>query len=277
MAGRKSWASGRRAGFGTADGEVRPRTRSSASGGRGNGRVRLPAVRTPPGRVVRGTATPSASVLASALTSALLLACGPSAGASAAAYQKPYDKQCTERAAVFAFTKKPRVRFLGHDRYEVSFAVKGFCDVTVAVVDGAGKVVRHLASGVLGKNAPAPFQKNSLSQTVFWNGKDDLGRYSREPGKLKIRVMLGLQPEFDRVLFGASPHSLLGGVWGVATGPDGAYVFTKNERLYDLCGRGFGGARACWPRGFGAHGVQDQKRRGCGPRYQNPHANPDRG
>jgi len=39
--------------------------------------------------------------------------------------------------------------------------VKGYCDVAVSIVDEGGKILRHLGAGVLGKNAPAPFAKNS--------------------------------------------------------------------------------------------------------------------
>ena len=92
---------------------------------------------------------------------------------------KPYSPPCTERENVFEFTKKPAVRLVGKDRYEITFTVKGRCDATVGLVDGKGKVVRHLASGVLGANAPAPFQKKSLKQKIYWNGNDDLGRYVR--------------------------------------------------------------------------------------------------
>ena len=104
------------------------------------------------------------------------------------AWWKPYSPPCTERENVFAFTEKPSVKLVGKDRYEIAFAVKGNCDVTVGLVDGEGKVVRHLASGVLGANAPEPFQKNSLKQKIYWDGKDDLGTYVKEPGKLDVRV-----------------------------------------------------------------------------------------
>ncbi len=94
---------------------------------------------------------------------------------------KPYSPPQVERENVFAFTEKPTVKLVGPDRYEISFAVDskggsadgGYCDVTVAIVDpdparelvkGRGVVVRHLASGVLGSNAPEPLQKNSLKQ-----------------------------------------------------------------------------------------------------------------
>ena len=88
---------------------------------------------------------------------------------------KPYTAPAPERENVFEFTEKPVMKEIGKDKYSISFAVKGNCDFTVGMVDSTGIVVRHLGSGVLGTNAPAPFQKNSLKQTIIWNGKDDLG------------------------------------------------------------------------------------------------------
>jgi len=163
--------------------------------------------------------------------------------ASAAAAQdpwKPYSPPCTERENVFAFTEKPTVKLVGKDRYEIAFAVKGNCDVTVGIVDpdpakelvkGQGVVVRHLASGVLGPNAPAPFQKGSLSQKIYWNGQDDLGQYVKEPAKLKVRVMLGLKPVFDKRIGGTSGKNIPGRIRGIAIGPDGAYVI-DNASLF---------------------------------------------
>ena len=92
-------------------------------------------------------------------------------------FPKPYSPPCTERADVFEFTQKPEVKDLGNDRYEITFTVKGYCDVTVGILDEKGVVARHLACGVLGKNAPPPFQKNSLSQKVYWDGKDQQGEF----------------------------------------------------------------------------------------------------
>jgi hypothetical protein len=155
-------------------------------------------------------------------------------------FPKPYSPPCVERENVFEFTEKPQCRFLGDDKYAITFAVKGRCDVTVAIVDpdpakelvkGRGVVVRHLASGVLGPNAPAPFQKNSLKQTIYWDGKCDLGEYHRQPEKLKMRVMLGLKPEFDKRLGGTSPHNLPGYACGIAVGPEGAMVFSLARRI----------------------------------------------
>ena len=100
-------------------------------------------------------------------------------------FPKPYSPPCVERENVFEFTEKPAVKKVGEDKYEITFAVKGGCDVAVSIVDADGKVVRHLGAGVLGPNAPAPFQKGSWKQTLYWNGKNDLLEYVREPGRLR--------------------------------------------------------------------------------------------
>jgi len=140
---------------------------------------------------------------------------------------KPYSPPCTERENVFAFTQKPTVKRVGKDRYEITFAMKGYCDVTVGIIDAKGKVVRHLGSGVLGKNAPPPFQKSSLKQKIYWNGKDDLDVYAKEPEKLKVRVMLGLNPVFDKLLGCTHPKNLPGFVWGMTADKDGVYVIVN--------------------------------------------------
>lgn len=158
----------------------------------------------------------------------------PGTQAGAADFPKPYSPPCMERENVFEFTEKPKVKGVGSDKYEITFAVKGNCDVTVGIVDEKGVVARHLASGILGSNAPLPFQKNSLKQTLCWNGKDDLGEYVKEPEKWRVRVSLGLKPEFDKRLGGTSPYSLPGQPFGLAADPTGVYVFTAGAgpRLY---------------------------------------------
>jgi hypothetical protein len=154
----------------------------------------------------------------------------------------PYDNGCTERENVFAFTQKPVMKLVAKDRYEITFAVKGNCDVTASIIDEGGKTVRHLGAGVLGANAPEPFQKNSLSQKIYWNGKDDLGTYVKEPEKLRARIQLGLKPGFDKRLGGVSPYNLPGNPIAIAVGPDAAYVFSRSRdqayvRKFDLDGK----------------------------------------
>jgi hypothetical protein len=154
--------------------------------------------------------------------------CLAAAAAHAQDPWKPYAPPCAEREDVFAFTQKPAVKLVAKDKYEITFAVKGNCDVTVGLVDKAGKVVRHLASGVIGANAPAPFQKNSLSQKIYWNGKDDLDVYVKNPSSLRVQVRLGLKPVFDRRLGGTSPYNLPGYVMGFGMGKDAVYVFSRS-------------------------------------------------
>ncbi len=160
------------------------------------------------------------------LCAAVVFLCG-AAWAHAADFPRPYSAPCTERENVFAFTQKPAVKLIAKDKYEIAFAVKGNCDVTADIIDEKGVVVRHLASGVLGSNAPAPFQKNSLEQKIYWNGKDDLGVYVKEPDKMKARVRLGLKPEFDKLIADYGPHNLPGIVFGIAISEEGAFVFAK--------------------------------------------------
>jgi hypothetical protein len=54
-------------------------------------------------------------------------------------------------------------------------------------------VVRHLASGVLGSNAPAPFQKNSLKQKIYWGGRNDLDVYVKPDSENASRIMEALE------------------------------------------------------------------------------------
>jgi DNA-binding beta-propeller fold protein YncE len=130
------------------------------------------------------------------------------------------------RTEVFEFTVKPKVEKRS-GKYVITFASKAACDATVAIVDpstssgqgGKGKIVRHLASGVLGKNAPAPFKQNSLTQSIEWDGKDDRGK-AVSPG-CKIKVSLGLKANLDRFL-GWSPEAMpMKSFAGIAAGPNG--------------------------------------------------------
>jgi hypothetical protein len=142
-----------------------------------------------------------------------------------------------KRESVFEFAEKPKVTRRG-DRVTVVFATKGFCDCTVAIEDAAGRIVRHLASGVLGSNAPAPFQKDSKRQTIVWDGKNDAGRYIDDKDPLSVRVSLGLKPRFERTLFWSPKKRIAPGNRPLfASGPEGVYVFEggglDHIRLFD--------------------------------------------
>ncbi len=112
-----------------------------------------------------------------------------------------------QREDVFEFAEKPKVVKEG-DRWVITFASKAACDATITILDKDGKVVRHLASGVLGKNAPWPFQQNSLSQRLEWDGLTTDFKKA-DPAGCSVHVGLGLKPEFERnILWDA--YELLG-------------------------------------------------------------------
>jgi len=141
-----------------------------------------------------------------------------------------------KRQEVFEFAQKPQVTRQG-DRVSIAFETKGFCDVTVAIEDASGTIVRHLASGVLGANAPEPFQKNAKTQTIVWDGKNDQGRYVDEKDKVVIRVSLGLKPRFERTLFW-SPQKRVGPFGPIlCAAPEGVYIAegyaVDHVRLFD--------------------------------------------
>jgi DNA-binding beta-propeller fold protein YncE len=71
---------------------------------------------------------------------------------------------------------------------------------------------------MLGANAPEPLQKNSLSQAIMWDGKDDAGQLAGA-GPHVARVRVGLKPTLDGMI-GDNP----GYVYcpqGLAVGPKG--------------------------------------------------------
>jgi hypothetical protein len=111
------------------------------------------------------------------------------------------------------FTQKPEVR----DR-KIEFTASAATDCAVSILDAQGRTVRHLVAGVLGPNAPEPLRKNSLAQSLVWDGKDDLGRPATG-GPFKVHVGLGLKPAFERFI-GHNPAAL-GSVRGLACGPGG--------------------------------------------------------
>jgi hypothetical protein len=89
--------------------------------------------------------------------------------------------------------------------FRIAFAVSSFDDVMVRITDAGGKSLRELGCGVLGSNAPEPFQKNSLVQSVAWDGKDKDGK--AVTGDWRVEVGVGLQPAFEKFL-GHDPAQL---------------------------------------------------------------------
>ncbi len=135
----------------------------------------------------------------------------------------PYAELKVKREAVFEFVSEPTVTRDG-DRIEISFTSKAHCDATVAIENAEGKIIRHLACGVLGSNAPIPFEKNSLKQCVVWDGKDDQGRYVDDKDTCRVRVSLGLKASFEKNLYW-SPHKRIGSMPIMSATPEGVYVY----------------------------------------------------
>jgi DNA-binding beta-propeller fold protein YncE len=140
------------------------------------------------------------------------------------------DEFKVKRVGPFEFAQKPVVT-RRRDTVTVRFEAKAYCDATVAVEDDEGKIIRHLASGVLGKNAPTPFQKNSLKQTLVWDGKNDQGTYIDDKDRITIRVSLGLKPQFERTLYWTPKkrHSGLPPIMRAT--PQGVYVYDSGSSI----------------------------------------------
>ena len=130
----------------------------------------------------------------------------------------------------FEFAQAPSVRQVGQ-QVQILFATQSACDVTVAIEDSDGRIIRHLANGILGPNAPAPFKRDSLSQRILWDTKDDFGRYIDDLQSCSARVSLGLQATFERNLYW-HPHRKLGDDTAIAIDEDGVYVYENNLNDY---------------------------------------------
>jgi len=136
----------------------------------------------------------------------------------ATAYRAGYGAEPPVR-----FTREPTAVRTGEGKVKISFAVSRETDVAVSVLDSRGRVIRHLAAGMLGGTAPAPLQKGTLSQELTWDGRDDGGRPAGN-GPFTVRVAVGLTPVLDGMI-GWNP-AWLGSVRALAVGPGGElFVF----------------------------------------------------
>ncbi len=127
-----------------------------------------------------------------------------------------------------SFSSKPAAAKDG-DKVKIAFTLAAPTDVEVAVLDAQGKVVRHLAAGVLGagKAPPEPL-KAGLAQEIVWDGRDDFGKPAAG-GPFKVRVRAGMRAAFDGFV-GADPY-VMGRVRGLAVDAKGElYVL---EQSYD--------------------------------------------
>ncbi|MFW6163874.1 MAG: SMP-30/gluconolactonase/LRE family protein, partial [Planctomycetota bacterium] len=133
------------------------------------------------------------------------------------------------KAPIAEFAAAPSARREG-DKVIIGFAVKAATDAEVAIVDAEGRVVRHLAAGRLGRNAPKPFRAGSLKQEIIWDGRDDEGKPVGAVSKLRVRVGLGLQGKLHKVIgWNGDYHEA---VRGIACGPDGTLYVLYGGGLY---------------------------------------------
>jgi hypothetical protein len=95
------------------------------------------------------------------------------------------------------FAKKLAVT-KGNGSCLISFEADREADACVTIADEKGHVVRHLAAGMLGKNAPPPL-KPGLAQSIEWKMTDDDGK-PVPSGSYHVKVGLGLMPSFERAL-----------------------------------------------------------------------------
>jgi len=111
-----------------------------------------------------------------------------------------------EPAEPVKFAKTPAItKVVG--KTVVSFAVSEQTDVEVAILGAKGRVVCHLAAGVLGTNTPPPAPlKPGLSQAVEWDGNDDYGQAAKG-GPFRARVRIGMGVKLDKVV-GGDPYAL---------------------------------------------------------------------
>lgn len=137
--------------------------------------------------------------------------------AGAAAADVTEAPQTIRRKADAKLTAGPTVTRAGNTT-TIRFTVSAATDVEVAVVDAKGAVVRSLAAGLLGPNAPEPFRKDSLDQELTWTGIDDAGKPAGA-GPFKVRVRVGSQAKLDKLL--GRNDDRMGGIDALTISPKG--------------------------------------------------------
>lgn len=141
------------------------------------------------------------------------------------------------------FASPPKARKAG-GKTVIEFACAAATDVEVAVLDGQGRVVRHLAAGVLGaKNAPPAPLKPGLSQTLEWDGNDDYGA-AAAGGPFKARVRAGMGVKLERIV-GGDPYAFFSrdtnhgnhAFWymgGLERKPDGSVYVAGSQNQFGM-------------------------------------------
>ncbi|MCX7590393.1 MAG: hypothetical protein N2255_02070, partial [Kiritimatiellae bacterium] len=138
------------------------------------------------------------------------------------------------------FTQPPTVSREGQ-KVRIFFSVSEPAPVEVAILDKDGRIVRHLAAGMLGPNAPEPLVPGSLSQSLFWDRTDDFGKQLH--GNFKVRIGIGLKATLEKHL-GFDPYTFRT-IVGLAVSPRGELFVLDTQptygasaiRVYDREGR----------------------------------------
>jgi len=120
---------------------------------------------------------------------------------------------------------------------KISFAASSPTDIEVSILDAKGKIIRHLAAGVLGgKGAPPAPLKRGLRQEIEWDLRNDAGKPA-SGGPFKLRVRLGMNVELDG--FVGEDRYYVGALRGMATDPKGnLYVYSSSAGNSGKPGRG---------------------------------------
>lgn len=88
------------------------------------------------------------------------------------------------------FTSEPKV-IEQKDGISIEFSINRYADLAVEALNSKG-------AGLLGDNAPEPLKPQALSQSLFWDRKDDLGK-DVATGEYLVRVGLGLHPHLKKL------------------------------------------------------------------------------
>jgi len=131
-------------------------------------------------------------------------------------------------AGEIEFRSKPAIVKDGKT-VKIEFTVSQPTDVSVCVENARGEVVRHLAAGMLGPKAPTPLKADSLSQSVAWDGENDLGKPATG-GPFTARVDLGLSARLHKII-GWSGQKL-DTVNALVSGGDGTLYVIMSGQLY---------------------------------------------
>ncbi|MBL8028093.1 MAG: hypothetical protein JNL74_16850, partial [Fibrobacteres bacterium] len=122
--------------------------------------------------------------------------------------------------AAVTFVSSPKLTTDGTNKLFAEFAVSESTDVEVSIIDlRDSAIIRHLAAGRLGGNAPAPLAKGTLTQKIEWDGKDDFGFAVSAPEQMKVRVRAGMGVAFKQYA-GVNPYLSANneGIFGLVKG-----------------------------------------------------------